>query len=170
MRVGDLGRLALIAVAAVLGACSTLPGLGGQDPIRISELVEQGDPARRASQRLLVEGLEADIAGAQARAKGRYERAIQIDPTNPYAYLTVARFEVDRRNADQARAFLDQTYALFDAEGGMPPRVEAHFIGLESAVAAIAGDRTAAARGFEQARRLAPGVWGDAYLTAEELL
>jgi hypothetical protein len=93
-----------------------------------------------------------------------------VDPTNPYAYLTFARFEVDRRRSDPARAFLDQTFALFDAEGGLPPRVEAHFFGLDGAIEAISGNRTDAARLFERARRLAPVVWGDANLTAGELL
>ena len=170
MRSRATNAILLLAVAAWWGACSSLPRALGRGPIRISELVEQGDPLRRASLRLLTEGLEADVDGAQARAKGRYERAIQVDPTNPYAYLTFARFEIDRRRAERARAFLDQTYALFDAEGGMPPRVEAHFVGLDGAVEAISGHRSDAARLFERARRLAPAVWGDAYLTADELL
>lgn len=160
----------LVVLGALSGACAALPGGPGRDPIHISELVDQGDPVRRASQRLLVEGLEADAAGADARAKGRYERAIQLDPTNPYAYLTFARFEVERRRATQARAWLDQTVALFDAAGGLPSGVEAHVIGLGGAVEAIRGNRTDAARDLERARRLAPVVWGDGYLSAEELL
>jgi len=160
----------LLALGALLGACAALPSARGRDAIRISELVDQGDPVRRASLRLLVEGLEADAVGADARAKGRYERAIQLDPTNPYAYLTFARFEVERGRATQARAWLDQAHALFDAEGGVPARVEAHLIGLGGAVEAIRGNRLDAARDLERARRLAPTVWGDAYLAAEELL
>ena len=170
MRFRTAHTILLLALAALWGACSSLPGALARGPIRISELVEQGDAVRRASLQLLIEGLEADVDGAHARAKGRYERAIQLDPTNPYAYLAFARFEIDRRRAEQARAFLDQTYALFDAEGGMPPRGEAHFFGLDGAVEAIRGQRADAARLFERARRLAPAVWGDAYLTADELL
>lgn len=160
----------IAALVSSSGACRSLPGMTGRAPVRIGELVEQGDPARRASLRLLVEGLEADVAGDPARAKGRYERAIQVDATNPYAYLTFARFEIDRRRPAQARAFLDQAWALFDATGGIPPRAEAHFVGLEAAVLAIEGRRAEAARGFEQARQLAPGIWADAYLGAGELL
>ena len=162
--------IVIVALAASLGACSSLPGLRGRGSIRLSELVDQGDPVRRASHRLLIEGLEADAAGAHARAKGRYERAMQLDSTNPYVYLTFARFEVERQRPAQARAYLDKTYALFDASGGLPHRVEAHVIGLSGAVEAIRGNRTGAARELERARRLAPAVWGDAYLSAEELL
>jgi hypothetical protein len=160
----------MAALAALIGACSSLPGARPPEPLRIRELVDQGDPARRASYRLLVEGLQADIDGAHARAKGRYERAIQVDPTNPYAYLTFARFEVARRRADSARAFLDRTWALFDATGGVPPRVEAHLLGLDGAVEAMRGNHGEAARQLERARRLAPGIWDDAALAPEELL
>ncbi len=85
MRFRTTHTILLLALAALWGACSSLPGALGRGPIRISELVEQGDAVRRASLQLLIEGLEADVDGAHARAKGRYERAIQLDPTNPYA-------------------------------------------------------------------------------------
>lgn len=172
MRRGNRASVVILlaALAVAFAACSSLPAVRGREPVRIGELVAQGDPVRRASHRLLVEGLEADVDGAHARAKGRYERAIQVDPTNPYAYLTLARFEIDRRRAGQARSFLDQTLALFEAAGGTPPRVEAHVLGLSGAIEAINGNRAAAALEFERARRIAPSIWGDAYLTAAELL
>jgi hypothetical protein len=157
-------------LAAAFVACGTMPGASGRAPIRISEVVEEGDYTRRASVRLLVEGLEADASGAQARAKGRYERAIQIDPTNPYAYLVFARFEVDRRRAEPAHAFLDQAVALFEAVGGTPPRVEPHVVGLNGAIEMIFGNSAVGSRELRRAREMAPEVWGDGYLTAEELL
>lgn len=163
-------RLWLALLILSVAACGSLPRVTPQAPVRIHELVDQGDPARRASLRLLVEGLEADGDGEPARAKGRYERAMQVDPTNPYVYLVFARHEVDRRRPGQAEAFLDQSRALFEATGGVPVRVEVHFVGLRGAVAALRGQRSVAARELAQARRLAPGVWGDAYLTAQELL
>ena len=140
------------------------------EPIRLGELLEQGDPQRRASHRLLVEGLEADARGSSARAKGRYDRALQLDPTNPYAYLVYARFEVARHRPGQARSFLDQAVALFEAQGGASPRVEPHIIGLEGAIASERGDKAQAAASLRRAGRLAPAVWGDAFLSAAELM
>ena len=72
------------ALAAVLVCLATAAGcasvVGRVEPIRLGELLEQGDPQRRASHRLLVEGLEADARGSSARAKGRYDRALQLEP------------------------------------------------------------------------------------------
>lgn len=168
-RVQTTRLLCLGSLVITVGACGTLPRGVGREPIRMRELVNQGDPARRASQRLIVEGLEADVQADRARAKGRYERAMQVDPTNPYAYLAFARHEIDRRRPDRAEAFLDQSRALFEASGGTPEGAEAHFVGLRGAVAVLRGQRPLAARDLGEARRLAPGVWGDGYLTAEEL-
>jgi len=159
---------ALVLLAAV--ACGSVPRSGGREAVRLPELLGDGDPARRASQRLLIEGLEADARGDAPRAKGRYERAVQVDPMNPYAYLVFARHEIDRRRPAQAEAFLDQARALFDTGGGVPPNVEAHLLGLQGASAALQGQRSLAAPDLRQAADLSPAVWGDAYLAAQELL
>ena len=153
-----------------LAACGSLPRTTPSPPVRIHELVDQGDPARRASLRLVVEGLQADASGDPARAKGRYERAMQVDPNNPYVYLVFARHEVDRRRPGRAESFLEQSRALFESSGGVPVLVEAHFVGMQGAVAVLRGQRAVAARELTHARKLAPGVWGDGYLTAQELL
>ena len=154
---------ASISLVLVAAGCA---GLGGRGipALRISEVVDQGDATRRASQRLLVEGLRADAAGANATAKGKYERALQLDATNPYAYLVFARFEVERRHHDQARAFLERAEALFEGEGSLSPRVEPHLLGLRG----VLDGRYPSA--LDEARRLSPDVWGDGALSAEELL
>ena len=58
----------------------------------MTEIDHLGDARRQASMRLVVEGLDAEIAAAPERALSRYQRAIQIDPGNPFAYLTLARY------------------------------------------------------------------------------
>jgi len=153
----------LLLLMAVSG-CAGLTLSEQVDALRITDVMNEGDATRRASQRLLIEGLRADAAGAASAAKGKYERALQLDATNPYAYLVFARFELDRRNRDQAHAFLERAASLFDGEGSRSPRVEPHLLGMRGV---IDGRGSGA---LEDARRMSPSVWGDGYLSAEELL
>ena len=131
-----------------------------------------GDPARRASQRLVLQGLEDDVADSAEQALASYERALQIDPTNPYAYLALARHHIDAMQPDSARGFVEQAAALFDSQGGRTPEVDVHLIGLRGA-AFLAGAGDASQSGEDDLARaalLSPTVWGDGYLSAEELL
>lgn len=134
----------------------------------MTDVVNQGDAKRRASQRLLIEGLRADAAGADAAAKGKYERALQLDATNPYVYLVFARFEIERRNLNQADAFLERASSLFGGEmaaGAVrSPGVEPHLLGMRGV---IDGNDSYA---LDEARRMSPSVWGDGQLSAQELL
>ena len=68
---------------------------------QLSRVAGEGDPARRASMRLVLSGLDADEAGRSAEASSLYERALQVDPTNPYAWLALARQEVFEGDPDR---------------------------------------------------------------------
>ena len=131
--------------------------------------MDVGDPARRASVGLVVEGLAADEAGLATRARGSYERAIQVDSTNPYAYLALGRHHLDVGDPAEAGNFIDQSAALFEAEGLDSPRVNVHLIGLRGWAFAVQGRSTAAGPYRDRAASLAPEVWGDGYLAAGEL-
>lgn len=162
-----------LALVVVVG-CALLPAGRGPTgeavgPLRISELLSQGDPARRASLGLVVEGLEADTRGARARAQGVYERAIQVDPTNPYAYLAIARHYAEGSEPQWALSFLDQADALFEAEGKPSPRVAAHLIGLRGQILYADGEIDRGVAYLERAWQLAPEVWVDGRLSADEL-
>jgi tetratricopeptide (TPR) repeat protein len=137
--------------------------------LRISEAVDRGDAARRASSRLVVQGLDADSQYEPRRAQGSYERAVQVDPTNPYAYLALARHHLDAGDPAQAANFIDQAAALFEAEGIRSPRVEVHLLGLRAWGLDRMGSPAEAASDRNRAAALAPGVWGDGYLSPEEL-
>lgn len=155
-------------VLAISSGCAGL-SLGGRvRALRMADVVNEGDATRRASQRLLMEGLRADAAGADAAAKGKYERALQLDATNPYVYLVFARFEIERRNLEQADAFLERASSLLDGETGSgaahSPGVEPHLLGMRGV---IDGRESPA---LEEARRMSPSVWGDGHLSAQELL
>ncbi|MAJ60739.1 MAG: hypothetical protein CBC48_12465 [bacterium TMED88] len=161
----------LVLVLAGIAACGT-PQLAPPqtvEPIRISQALGQGDPARRASIRLVVQGLEEDEAGRPQRARGSYERALQVDPTNPYAYLAMARHDLALGEAEDALDFIEQAAALFESEGLRRPEVGVHLIGLRAEALRAGGSNEEAQLYYETAGDLAPEVWGDGVLSASEL-
>jgi len=163
-----------LSVACVTGVGRRAPVAGGA--LRISDVVASGDPTRRASTRLALEGLES---GDRDRARGHYLRAIQIDPTNPYAYLVLASDEIQWGDADRGVQSLNQAILLLRSENSLSPRVEPHILGLRgraqlraqadggASVHTAAGSDGASL--LEQAAKLAPDVWGDGWLAAAEL-
>jgi len=170
-----LGGVIAVTVCLMLGCAGT----GRQrvqtvEPIRVSDAIGVGDPARRASTRLVLQGLDADADMETDRARGSYERAIQVDATNPNAYLALARHYLDfddPTGEDAARAthLIDQAAALFEAEGMREPRVGVHLMGLRGRAMQASQSDADAALYLERARALAPDVWGDEYLSPEEL-
>ena len=98
----------------------------------------------------------------------QYERAIQIDPTNPWAYLAIARHHVDD-DPDLALSYLDQTEILLESEPEHSPRVESHLVGLRGAAFVAAGRPREGEMMLLRASDLAPSVWNDGRLSAAEL-
>ncbi len=155
----------LVLLGVVLQACAG----PRSESVRISEQTEGGDPARRASMLLVVEGLEADANFEPDLARDLYQRALQVDPMNAYAYLAIARHRVEGVQPASALPFLDKARALLEVEGSLTPGAEAHLAGLTGAALLASGRRDEALPLLEQARRLEPGVWSDGRLDAEEL-
>ena len=150
---------ALLVLVLVLGCAAGGRLGGGPEALRFSELADEGDATRRASLRLCVDGLDAAAAGQPGAALGQYERAIQIDPTNPYAYLVLARHEVEVGDPVRALEYLNQSETLLDSENARSREVEAHLVGLRGAALRATGSD---GDGYlEQARHLAPAVWED---------
>lgn len=139
------------------------------EPLRLSEIVDVGDPARRASLRIIVKGLEDDTAGQAERALGTYEEAIRVDPTNPYAYLAIARHHAESDDPEWALSFLDKAGSLFRAEGGPSSRVEPHLVGLRGQALYASGAIDAGLPLLQRAWTLAPDAWADGRLSADEL-
>lgn len=137
-------------------------------PQRVSQVATQGDPARRASLRLCADGLRADIDQRFAAARGQYERAMQIDPTNPWVYLVLARHEVEIGDADRALQYARQAETLLRSEGTYSPGVEMHVSGLRGAALESLGQ--SGEMYLDRAATLAPELWGDWRLDADELL
>jgi tetratricopeptide (TPR) repeat protein len=118
---------------------------------------------------LVVEGLDAEIASAPQRALGRYERAIQIDPGNPFVYLALARYYAAIADPERALEHLDRAQSLLDPDAALYRSVEPHLRGLRGLALAEAGRPMDAWLLLEEARRLAPSVWDDGRLDASEL-
>lgn len=169
MRRGFPSAAALALLLTLLAGCAGLPFGRPPPPLRVSEVADAGDAARRASQRLVLDGLDADERGDVERARGSYDRALQVDPTNPYAYLALARHRVEGTTPQDALPFLDQTESLLGVEGGIPPRLEAHLAGLRGEALYATGRVREAIPLLEKARKLAPSVWSDGHLAPEEL-
>ena len=162
--------VAMLGVALALGCVVRGPGGPARDgPLRISEVADEGDGTRRASTRLVLTGLASDAELKPRLALSQYERAIQIDPTNPFAYLALARHYADRSDPGRTLEYLDQAEILLESQDLNFPRVEPHISGLRGSALLVAGRSTEAKPLLERADTLAPSVWGDGRLSPEEL-
>ena len=149
---------------------STLPVPGeAVVPIRLSSVAGAGDAARRASTRLALEGLDEDAAAQPALAADRYARALQVDPTNPWVYLALARHRLDEGRPGDALAALDQAEARLRVEGALAPGVEVDLIGLRGSALVASGNSERGASLLRDAAQSAPEVWSDGRLDASEL-
>ena len=139
------------------------------DALRISEAVGEGDAQQRASTRIVLSGLRADAAGDAERALGRYEEALRVDANNPYAYLALARHHAGGVEPGRALSYLDKAGSLFRANGGPSPRVQPHLDGLRGQALYGSGEVEDGLVLLERAWSVAPDVWTDGQLSAEEL-
>ena len=149
-----------------LAGCAGYAVREGGEALRLSE-VRPADPVQRASIGLCLDGLAADAEGRRSSALNHYSRAIQIDPNNPYAYLALARHEVEAGDARRALEYLDLAESLLASADLLSPRVEPHLDGLRGAALEASGRNGSVELG--RAERAAPGVWGDGRLSAQEL-
>jgi tetratricopeptide (TPR) repeat protein len=158
--------IALLAVHAL--ACAGL-GVADRQVQRVEDVADDGDPTRRASTRLVLDGLASDAAGDDARALSQYELAVRMDSGNPYAYLALARYHVDLGDGGRALAYLDRARVLFESQAIDSPRVEAHLVGLRGNALQLQGRVPEGHDLLRRAARRAPEVWGDGRLAADEL-
>lgn len=157
---------AALLVALVVAGCQ-IPGgsLFPGEPLHLSEVSTSGDPARRASMRLVIAGLDADTRGRAAEASSSYQRALQVDPNNPYAWLALARQEVFDGDPVRGLSHLDKAEALL----GSDERAAAHLAGIRGAGLVAVGKRPLGEPFLREARERAPDVWSDGQLDASEL-
>jgi tetratricopeptide (TPR) repeat protein len=172
LRASTLARL--LTIALLLAACAPggrpLPRFGpAPTPLTATRAIGLYDSARDASLRLVIAGLDEDQGGRPTRALASYQRAVGVDPTNPFAYLALARHHLEGGSPEEASAFLDQARALFENEGRLGPEVDVWGLGLRAGIERARGRDERADALFERARALAPTIWGDERLSAAEL-
>ena len=119
--------------------------------------------------RLVLRGLDEDQTLRPAPALSLYERALQVDPNNPFAYLALARHHAAGPDPQRALAFLDKAEALLGHSEGLPPGLEADLVGIRGSALYASGRIPSALPLLERARHLSPTVWSDARLDASEL-
>jgi tetratricopeptide (TPR) repeat protein len=162
--------LALCVLTAFSVGCAVLGPLavpGGA--LRLSELVNEGDAARRASMRLTLKGLDQDTAGQFDQSRASFGQALRVDPLNPYAYLALARHYAEGPYPERTESYLQQSETLLTSQDQLNNRVQAHLTGLRGVALWTQGYSAEASDYLQHARRLAPGVWGDGRLAAAEL-
>lgn len=164
-------RLAALALAASLVAsgCAIAPSVGREPSLHIGAVAESGDEVRRASQRLVLDGLGADAQLQTERARALYERALQIDSGNPFAYLALARQCVAQDEPELALEYVDRAEDLLAAEASHPTGADVHLEGLRGAALTQTGETVTGSELLERAAESAPDVWGDGRLDADEL-
>lgn len=162
-----------LALAATSGCTGFGPSPGPApqtvEPLSLSALAQTGDAPRRASMRLVLDGLDAEARGRRSAALSSYDRALQVDPNNPYAYLALARSAVEEANGPRALVMLDKCEALLRALGEESPGARAAVDGLRGAALRASGRIEEGDALLAQAGRAAPSVWGDGQLDAIEL-
>ena len=171
-RLSRIVPIFLVVALALWGAGCAVMGPRGVThtrPLRISDKLSEGDATRRASMRLVVEGLDADAAGLSARALSSYERAIQVDSTNPYAFLALARFDAEGEQPERSLALLDQAEVLLQSEGELIPGVQLHLRGLRGWVMWKQTGAPESAATLDEVAAASPEVWGDGQLSSREL-
>lgn len=158
--------LPLMLLSLSLG-CAAIGPRGSAGP-RISDVAREGDPARRASLRLVDQGLANESGGASGQAVVQYERALSIDPTNPYAYMALARHFVEVEDYERGLEYVAQAEVLLGSGDADSPRAEAHIAGLRGWALLGMGREQQAAPLLDEARDLDPSVWNDGRLSADE--
>jgi tetratricopeptide (TPR) repeat protein len=138
-------------------------------PLTASAALGRYDSARDASLRLVIAGLDEDTAGRPSRALASYQRAIRVDPTNPFAFLALARHHLEGDSLDEAGAFLDQARSLFEAQQSLGDSVDVWGLGLRAGIDRARGRHDRSDQLFDRARQLSPEIWGDERLSAAEL-
>lgn len=160
-------------VVALLAGCAGVKLAAvlrpSEPPLTATAALGLTDSARDASLRLVIVGLDDDSAGRPTRALASYQRAVRLDPTNPFAYLALARHYVENDSPDEADAFLDQARSIFESEQQLGPAVDVWGIGLRAWIDREQHRDEQADLRFNEARALSPEIWRDEKLSAAEL-
>lgn len=106
--------LLILALAAGISACAQLPAVPSTPETRDAPSTpDAGDGATASpTAALLEQGRQQSAAGDYARAAASVERALRIEPGNPYLWLELANIHRAAGNAAQAEASARKALSL----------------------------------------------------------
>jgi tetratricopeptide (TPR) repeat protein len=77
---------------------------------------ESSSPRRRASMQITREGLNESKKGFYTRAMKKFEKAIDVDPTNPYPYFHYGVAKLNSRDYKQSIRLLSEAKQKFQGD------------------------------------------------------
>ena len=139
MVAGSLRRLILALTAVAVGGCASFEPLGGDpaDDARTVTVVEAasrdnaGVDAGDGPQAALPQGAAAFLveearalaqAGDYERAAAQIERALRIEPANPWLYLELAQVRLQSGDASQGARLLERARSLAGGDARIAQR------------------------------------------------
>jgi tetratricopeptide repeat protein len=128
--------------------------------LRVSDSSLQGlitkeqNPARAASMRIAEQARTELLDGHPDEASRDLERAVSIDPSDPYAYFYLGRAYIAKKNYSQAMTFLKRAEIGF---GSRNPLWLSETLGFEARAYEESGHDAAAAATYQQALQVNPG-------------
>lgn len=116
-------------------------------------IAKAANPQQAGALRCVEQGKSLLAKGERERAREWFERALSLDPNNPYAYYYLARHALLDRRPDQAQAFASRAQALAAA---LSPRWRAQLEVLQGEIWESVGRFADARRAYHQATEWDP--------------
>ncbi|MDP8254682.1 MAG: tetratricopeptide repeat protein [Candidatus Alcyoniella australis] len=88
-----------------------------QNRMSFEENLNRSSGQRRASNELVAQGRRSLASGNPPIAVSRFEKAIQVDPHNPFAYYYLAQAQFDQGRYDQTEPLASKAASYFGDDG-----------------------------------------------------
>lgn len=137
-----------------LEAGTITPSLRVSDSSIQNAIDKEQNPARAASMRIAEQARAELLDGHPERASRDLQRAVEIDPSDPYAYFYLGRVYLTEKNYPQAMTFLKRAEIGFGS-GSQPWLSET--LAFEGLTYEESGRDTAAAAAYQQSLQINPG-------------
>ena len=137
-----------------LEAGSVTPSLRISDSSIQDAIDKEANPARAASMRMAEQARTELLDGHPEQASRNLQRAVEIDPSDPYAYFYLGRVYITEKNYPQALTFLKRAEIGF---GSGNPLWLSETLAFEGLTYEESGRDTAAAAAYQQALQINSG-------------
>lgn len=137
-----------------LEAGTVTPSLRVSDSSIQGAIDKEQNPARAASMRIAEQARTELLDGHPEQASRGLQRAVEIDPSDPYAYFYLGRVYITEKNYPQAMTFLKRAEIGF---GNGNPLWLSETLAFEGLAYEESGRDTAAAAAYQQALQVNSG-------------